>query len=132
MNFNFNSSIKYCVLLLGLILICITSYCFTAPLNKASSYAKQRFKIIKVEDERMTGGNLKLNDKEIIVDEIIKKLKHQEIEKGYYNHSAYAPALHFFQAKPLIEKSKVFDIIKMIPKGKSEIFYKFIKFIIVT
>lgn len=65
----------------------------------------------------MAGGLIHLSRKELVVDRIIQKLKRDEIEKGFKNHSAYAPGLHFFKSKPLIEKSEVFKIIKMMPKG---------------
>lgn len=65
----------------------------------------------------MEGGYQSLSEKELLVDEIVRTLKRQEINEGSTNLSCYAPALHFFRAKPLIEQSKIFDIIKNIPKG---------------
>jgi adenosine deaminase CECR1 len=48
---------------------------------------------------------------------IFEKYKKAEIARGYDNPAFYAPSLHFFKAKPLIEKSKIFEIIKRMPKG---------------
>lgn len=63
------------------------------------------------------GGHLILDSKEQHVDDIIRVLKTEEINMGFKNGSNYAPAMHFFRAKSLIEQSKVFDAIKMVPKG---------------
>jgi adenosine deaminase CECR1 len=51
------------------------------------------------------------------VELIFEKYKKEEIAKGYDLPGFYAPALHFFKAKPLIENSKIFKIIKRMPKG---------------
>lgn len=77
--------------------------------------------MLHADEDRLAGGHLHLSRKELVVDKIIQKLKKDEIEKGYKNHSAYAPGLHFFKSKPLIEKSEVFKVIKMMPKGKMSI-----------
>lgn len=65
----------------------------------------------------MTGGNVYLNPKEKQVDELIKNLKIKDIEKGIQDPINYAPGLHFFKAKPIIEQSEIFKIIKKMPKG---------------
>lgn len=33
------------------------------------------------------------------------------------NPQSYAPAMHFFHAKPLIDKDPIFEIIQKLPKG---------------
>ena len=65
----------------------------------------------------MTGGNVYLNPKEKQVDELIKGLKSKAIETGIQNPINYAPSLHFFKAKTLIEQSEIYKIIKKMPKG---------------
>lgn len=83
-----------------------------------TQYERKRTNLIHIEEDRLAGGHIHLSRKELVVDRIIQKLKRDELEKGYKNHSAYAPALHFFKAKPLIEKSEIFKIMKLMPKGE--------------
>uniref|UniRef100_A0A336K4L9 Adenosine deaminase n=1 Tax=Culicoides sonorensis TaxID=179676 RepID=A0A336K4L9_CULSO len=82
-------------------------------------YEKKRNILLRSEEERMAGGHIHLSRKELVVDKILQKLKRDEIEKGYKNHTQFTPALHFFKAKPLIERSEIFKIIKMMPKGSA-------------
>ena len=45
-------------------------------------------------------------------------MKDEEYEAGLRGEP-FAPAMHFFHAKSLIDKSLVFDVIKMMPKGET-------------
>ena len=81
------------------------------------AYAEARAAIIQAEEGMMTGGNVYLNPKEKQVDELIKNLKMRDIREGILDPINYAPGLHFFKAKPIIEKSQIFKIIKKMPKG---------------
>lgn len=44
-------------------------------------------------------------------------MKEKAIQRGILDAANYAPSLHFFHAKPLIDKDPIFDIMKKIPKG---------------
>lgn len=63
------------------------------------------------------GGNIVLNSKEDMVNNILMTKKRAEINNSLYNGIPFPPNLHFFHARSLIEKSDVFQIIKMMPKG---------------
>lgn len=63
------------------------------------------------------GGNIYLNPKEQMADEILLKLKEKAIQKGIQEPSTFPPSMHFFRAKALIEKDPIFDVIKRLPKG---------------
>lgn len=65
----------------------------------------------------MLGGKLLLSPKEKQVDQLIKDLKKKDFENGIIDNSKFAAGLHFFKAKPIIEKSEIFKIIKKMPKG---------------
>lgn len=69
------------------------------------------------EEKLMIGGLLPLTRKEKTVDALLKKVKNVEVDAGFLDPSNYPPALHFFNAKPLIEESNVFKFIKAMPKG---------------
>lgn len=72
---------------------------------------------MKAEMQLMEGGNLYLSPKEQQVDEKLLKLKEESFKDGIKNSLNYAPSLHFFDAKPIIEKSEIFKYIKRMPKG---------------
>lgn len=60
-------------------------------------------------------GNLVLTEKEELVNKMLMDLKQKEFdatETGYF-----PPTGHFFRAKPMIDQSKVFDILRKMPKG---------------
>ncbi|XP_063697319.1 adenosine deaminase 2-like [Culicoides brevitarsis] len=78
-----------------------------------------RTNMMMTEEKMLEGGSQTLTEKEILVDNLIRNLKREELNAGLRNLSTFAPAMHFFQAKPLIERSKIFEIIKKIPKGAS-------------
>lgn len=83
------------------------------------TFSQERYRIIKEEGKLYVGGSVKLTPKEVVANQIILNLKKEELEKAYRNESEFLPSQHFFQAKPEIEKSKVFAIIKELPKGSS-------------
>lgn len=65
----------------------------------------------------MEGGTIWLSPKEQEVDKKLLELKKQDFKDGITNSLNYAPSLHFFKAKPIIEKSEIFKYIKRMPKG---------------
>lgn len=76
-----------------------------------------RNNIIQAEQLMRTGGNIYLTPKEQMADKVLLKLKEKSIQRGITNPEDFAPSMHFFNAKPLIDKDPIFDIIKKLPKG---------------
>jgi len=64
------------------------------------------------------GGSLKLSEAELRVNATLMKLKAKELDNARANITDFPPALHFFRAKALIDKSEVFHMIRNLPKGK--------------
>ena len=64
------------------------------------------------------GGKMKLSDSERQVNDILMTMKAKELDVARENITNFPPAVHFFHAKPLIEKSEVFKMIRNMPKGK--------------
>lgn len=60
-----------------------------------------------------------MNAKELKVDEVLLKLKQDEVLKGIENSNGYMPGIHYFRARPQIEKSRIFKFIKRMPKGST-------------
>lgn len=65
----------------------------------------------------MTGGHTHLNTEEEKVDDIFMEYKLGELAQGFRNAEQNAAALHFFKAKPLIDRSAIFRFLQKMPKG---------------
>jgi adenosine deaminase CECR1 len=76
-----------------------------------------RNNIIEAEESIRTGGNIYLSPKEQEADEILLGMKQKAIRRGIEDASSYAPSMHFFQAKPLIDKDPIYEIMRRVPKG---------------
>lgn len=68
--------------------------------------------LMKKEASMQTGGRLVLNDAEQRLDALLFKMKQQEIIKA-----DFPPAMHFFQARHLINKSPIYNLLQKMPKG---------------
>lgn len=64
-----------------------------------------------------TGGSTYLTEKESQANEILTRIKKSILLEGITNSTGFAPAMHFFEAKPLIESSGIFRLLKAMPKG---------------
>lgn len=82
-----------------------------------TEYEEVRNSIIAAEESIRTGGNIYLNPKEQVAENILLKLKAKSIERGILESRTYAPSMHFFHAKPLIDNDPIFQIIQRVPKG---------------
>jgi adenosine deaminase CECR1 len=82
-----------------------------------SGYDDVRQNIINAEESIRTGGNIYLNPKEHEADEILLRMKEKAVKKGILDSGSYAPSMHFFHAKPLIDKDPLFEVIQRVPKG---------------
>jgi len=81
-------------------------------------YLKLRNSMLHKDYQMRFGGDIKLSDAELQVNDRLMKLKAKELDLARTNTSEFPPAVHFFRAKALIDKSEVFSIIRNIPKGK--------------
>ncbi|KAH8327271.1 hypothetical protein KR074_009192, partial [Drosophila pseudoananassae] len=80
-------------------------------------YDEARRAFLAAEENLLTGGHTYLSEKEIKVNEVFMNYKIKEIDHGLENEEENAAELHFFKAKPLIDKSKVFQFLRRMPKG---------------
>uniref|UniRef100_A0A3Q3M274 adenosine deaminase n=1 Tax=Mastacembelus armatus TaxID=205130 RepID=A0A3Q3M274_9TELE len=72
----------------------------------------QRDLLIRQEVSRQTGGRVTLTAAEQKLDAYLHLLKEQEMSAAQF-----PPAIHFFKAKPLIQKSSIFKLLQKMPKG---------------
>ncbi|XP_019749808.1 adenosine deaminase 2-A isoform X1 [Hippocampus comes] len=71
-----------------------------------------RESLIELEASQQTGGQMVLTDLEKLLDARLYQMKQDEMAK-----EQFPPALHFFKAKPLIERSPIFHLLQKMPKG---------------
>lgn len=72
----------------------------------------QRDLLMRQEASRQTGGQVTLTVAEQKLDAYLHQLKEQEMSAAQF-----PPAIHFFKAKPLIQKSPIFKLLQKMPKG---------------
>ncbi|KAM3588093.1 uncharacterized protein V6R79_021068 [Siganus canaliculatus] len=72
----------------------------------------QRELLMRQEAFRQTGGKVVLTAAEQELDARLRQLKEEEMSAG-----RFPPAMHFFRAKPLIERSRIFQLLREMPKG---------------
>nr|KAF6493404.1 adenosine deaminase 2 [Rousettus aegyptiacus] len=97
--------------LLSLLLAVATSFfCSAIPIDDARKQLLMREKTMQL------GGQLVLTKEEELANERLMALKRAEMKQAMETQK-FPPSMHFFQAKNLIEKSEVFNILKKMPKG---------------
>lgn len=73
---------------------------------------REREALIELETSMQVGGRVALTDAEKRLDAVLLKLKQQEM-----TGEKFPPAMHFFRARPLIEASPIFTLLRKMPKG---------------
>ncbi|XP_038131451.1 adenosine deaminase 2-A [Cyprinodon tularosa] len=68
--------------------------------------------LMREEVSRQTGGLLTLTPAEQKLDAYLHRLKEREMAA-----TPFPPALHFFKAKPFIERSSIYKLLQKMPKG---------------
>ncbi|PNJ08486.1 ADA2 isoform 9, partial [Pongo abelii] len=84
--------------------------------GSALSIDETRAHLLLKEKMMRLGGRLVLNTKEEQANERLMMLKIAEMKEAMRT-LIFPPSMHFFQAKHLIERSQVFNILRMMPKG---------------
>jgi hypothetical protein len=84
-----------------------------------NAYIKARNDVLLAETNMRIGHDLVLNSREQIVNEKLMQYKTLEINESRVHGKPFPPNVNFLVGKPLVEKSKVFQMIKLMPKGRS-------------
>ncbi|KAM9683505.1 adenosine deaminase 2 isoform 3-T4 [Dama dama] len=95
-----------------LLAVVVSSFC---PATSMSG-DDMRNQLLTREKMMRIGGQLVLTQEEELANQRLKALKEAEMHKAL-SKGSILPSMHFFQAKNLIEKSEVFNILKKMPKG---------------
>ncbi|KAG4076714.1 hypothetical protein HA402_002001 [Bradysia odoriphaga] len=80
-------------------------------------YIASRESILNAENSDNFESDVKLNPKEERANAIIMTAKNAELDDGLANPQNFAPSRYFFEVLDKINKSKLFKIIRKMPKG---------------
>ena len=94
-----------------LLMVAIPLFCSAVSIDEARTQLLMREKMMQL------GGQLVLTEQEELANERLMALKKAEVAQAMKIQN-FPPSMHFFQAKNLIEKSDVFNILKKMPKGR--------------
>ncbi|RUS71571.1 hypothetical protein EGW08_020664 [Elysia chlorotica] len=81
------------------------------------AYLDRRAAFIQEETSMRLGADLQLNFREELVNHYLMVQKELAVEASRLTTEPYLASRHFFQVKEQIEKTSIFDIIRMMPKG---------------
>ncbi|CAH1105471.1 unnamed protein product [Psylliodes chrysocephalus] len=82
-------------------------------------YIKKRNRLVHLSKNFGIGSQIKLTERESVVNDYLMKYKNEEMDKGFGRPDRFLPANHFFTSRAKIEKSKVFQFLRAMPKGAS-------------
>lgn len=80
-------------------------------------YDALRKSFFRDQQKRYLGAELTLSPQEERVNEIIMNLKKAELDLGFVNPGNFSGAVHIFDSLDRINNSKLFNLIKKMPKG---------------
>lgn len=83
----------------------------------SEDYDTLRAELLNETLRRSFGSDIQLTELESQANEILMEFKFAELHDGFRNLSYNAAGMHLFDAFKLINQSKVFEIIKAMPKG---------------
>ncbi|XP_059048949.1 adenosine deaminase 2-like [Achroia grisella] len=90
---------------------------YESRIINVNSYIMNRSNILAEEYESSLGGRLVLNEDEEAVNKILMHWKEEECEESFKHPQYFNFSKHYFTYKNEIYKSKVYQIIKRMPKG---------------
>ncbi|KAJ8711004.1 hypothetical protein PYW07_008246 [Mythimna separata] len=91
--------------------------CIFTQSQCAQDVLEERNDLLERELAMMVGSSIKLSDSELKANEIIMKLKHEEMDHGFIYPNQFNVSKHFFEYKDEVMKTKLFQIIQRMPKG---------------
>lgn len=94
----------------------ILTFHYTQSIS-VNEFLVQRERLLAEESQRILGGSLTLNNEEQLVNNLLMESKIREYDQSFTDLN-FAPAYNFFQSKPTMLQSEVYQFIRQMPKGK--------------
>ncbi|XP_031624714.1 adenosine deaminase AGSA-like [Contarinia nasturtii] len=82
-----------------------------------TQYYRQRNDLLISEMNSSFGNDINLTEIEKVANKIIMKAKEDELKVGLINPHLFNPSRHIFEVLDIVKNSKLFQIIKKMPKG---------------
>lgn len=82
-----------------------------------NEYLAERDALVKKQYASSFENDVVLNDRELLANEIIMKLKKKAIQQGLDDPSTFTPSRHIFNVMDQMEAAPLFQIIQKMPKG---------------
>ncbi|KOB58090.1 Adenosine deaminase related growth factor [Operophtera brumata] len=98
-------------------LLIVLSIIFAHGACDIADYYAKRAKLAEAENLLTVGGNYPLDHKETIVNRCLMQHKYRELDYAFDNPQYFNCSHHFFVYKNKMRESKVYKIIKNMPKG---------------
>lgn len=90
---------------------------FLATSSYVAEYLAQRQQILDIESRQILGGSLTLDALEEVANTLLMEAKEREYAAAVAGGD-FPPASHYFNMRPLMLQSEVFQIIRQMPKGE--------------
>lgn len=84
-----------------------------------SDYSAERTSLLAEESELQVGGSIRLTDEEKIANDILMHYKNEEVDASFHNPKHFNFSRHYFAYKNDIIHSKVYQMIRRMPKGSA-------------
>ncbi|XP_068623735.1 adenosine deaminase 2-like [Battus philenor] len=88
-----------------------------AATSVVDNYYEDRMEMINNELRMQIGGDVVLSEDEALANDILMYWKRKEIDEGFHNPQYFNFSKHYFAYRGDIAKSKVYQIIRKMPKG---------------
>lgn len=85
--------------------------------DNLEQYITARNELIEDDKSRSLGCDVVLTDKELKANKIIMSIKTEELDRGFEDPNNFTVAHHYFQRINQISQSKLFKMLKKMPKG---------------
>lgn len=80
-------------------------------------FIRKRKQLIHDETEQSFGHDIKLNKNEQLANQVIMTAKRDELRAGFFEPHRFNPSRHIFDTLHDIKQSKLFHMLKIMPKG---------------
>ncbi|XP_076256780.1 adenosine deaminase-like isoform X2 [Rhynchophorus ferrugineus] len=99
------------------VLLIFLCYIFSTASSPIQDYLYHRQQLITESSNAAIGSDINFTENELMANEIVMQYKYMEMEDGFRNPDRFIAGNSFFEAKDLIEKSCVYKILQLLPKG---------------
>lgn len=82
-----------------------------------SQYHRQRNDLLTTEIDSIFGSDIILTEKEHVANKIVMQAKEHELKIGAQKPHLFNPSQHIFEVLKVVNQSKLFQIIRKMPKG---------------